>query len=383
MEEIRLVFSIMRVFLFFGAMAYFLMYQKRFPEKDYGIILFISAFAILGAGSFINIWGTNPVWFAPIDLGVPSTILISIAHSFYLVGVIFAVCGLVLWSKSVIALHSASAEAKEFRNQVVEQNKLLREKTRDLEIRTVDYFEQREAALESERSKINFLRNTSHELRTPLNAIIGLSELLVNYDVGSEKEKKEYAKMILDSGRKLLATIDTILEIARINSNEYSPSLLAGDLNIILEECVTHCLPKAHAKSITIDMPTNDSIHTFATFDRKALHHVFINILDNALTYSPEGTTVFITIDLSKKDFITVVIKDQGPGIPAEFMKNIFEIFGRAEHWQNRGEGNTGFGLALAKKMVEIQKGNLRIESDSKNGTVCYLSLPSSVPISQ
>jgi|GEM_PF-5693025 len=378
MEEIRLIFSVLRVLLFLGAMAYFINYQKKFPGKDYGIFLFISAFAILAIGSFINIWGTNPIWFSLIKLGIPSTILISISHTLYLLGIILAVCGQIIWSKAVIALHSASAEAKEFRNQVIEQNELLREKTRDLEIRTVDYFEQREAALESERSKINFLRNTSHELRTPLNAIIGLSELLANYTVESEKERKEFATMILDSGKNLLSTIDTILEIARINSNEYSPSLLSGDINAVLSDCITQCLPKAHSKSITIEPPPKESPLAYAIFDRKGLHHILVNILDNALTYSPVETIVFISIDVSQNDFVTIVIKDQGPGIPQEFMKTIFEIFGRAEHWQNRGEGSSGFGLALSHKMVEIQKGKLKVESDGKFGTTVYVSLPTS-----
>ncbi|MBL4740930.1 MAG: HAMP domain-containing histidine kinase [Sneathiella sp.] len=364
-------------------MAYFINYQKHFPEKDYGIFLFIGAYAVLATGSFINIWGNHPNWFAPFELGISSTTLLSIANILYLVGTIAGVIGLILWSKSVIALHTASAEAKDFRNQVIDQNELLREKTRDLEIQTVDYFEQREAALESERSKINFLRNTSHELRTPLNAIIGLSELLANYSVESEKERKEFANMILDSGKNLLSTIDTILEIARINSSEYAPSLLSRDINTVLSDCITQCLPKAHSKSIRIEAPSKDSPLAYATFDRKALHQILTDVLDNALTYSPGETTVFITIDLSEEGYVTIVIKDQGPGIPEEFMKTIFEIFGRAEHWQNRGVGNSGFGLALAKKMIEIQKGKLQVISDGKFGTTVYVSLPASLPATQ
>lgn len=380
MEETRLIFSILRVVFFLGATLYFIRFQKYIPKTGRDLQFIILAFFVITVGSFLSIWGNYPQWLQAIGLEISSAFLITLANVIYLIGALLLIVGLVLWSKSVIKLHGASAEAKDFREQLIEQNGLLRDKTRDLEIRTVDYFEQREAALESERSKVNFLRNTSHELRTPLNAIIGLSELLVDHPVESDKERKEFAKMILDSGRKLLSTIDTILEIARINSSEYSPSLLAGDITVILQECVTQCLPKAHAKSISIDTPPKGTSQAYATFDRKASHQVFVNILDNALTFSPPNTTISITMDLSEHDFVTVVIKDQGPGIAAEFMDTIFEIFGRAEHWQNRGEGSKGFGLALSRKMIEIQHGKLRVESDGKNGTTCYVSLPAGSP---
>ena len=170
--------------------------------------------------------------------------------------------------------------------------------------------------------------------------------------------------------------IDTLLDIARIRSGEYVANPKPASLREVIDQCTTLLLPKAHAKSIRFrHMPENGE-NILAIFDTNATHHILMKILDNALTYSPANTSVTIEIDQRDKQFTRISIRDEGPGIPAEHIRNAFEIFGRAERWQHRGDENSGLGLALSVKMAQIQNGKLEIQSDGTNGTTCILSLP-------
>ncbi|MBL4666517.1 MAG: HAMP domain-containing histidine kinase [Sneathiella sp.] len=265
----------------------------------------------------------------------------------------------------------------ELQEKFSEQNQLLAEQSRDLEIRTIDYLEQREAAIEAERSKTDFLRNASHEVRTPLNAIIGLSELIAEGKTKNEEEQKEFANMVIDSGRKLLSIFETLLEIARIKSDEYIANPQSCNIREVIDECIALCLPKAHAKDISFKHFPEKDEGIQAIFDKKATYQILIRLIGNALTYSPELTSITITIDETDRDFTQIRISDEGPGIESAQIKNAFEIFGRAENWQHRGNESTGLGLAFSVKMAEIQNAKLKIESDGKSGTTCILSLPS------
>ena len=371
-----MAFAFLRVVIFLGLVFYFYSLKKKIPQNDRGITTIVIGFITLSIASF------NDFVARPIILDLISTPLLNADHLYtsaqigYLLGTFAIVIGLVIWSRAVLNLHSYMMETDAMRQQLTEQNQLLQETTRDLEIRTIDYLEQRESAVESEQSKINFLRNTSHELRTPLNAIIGLSELMSLGTVETGKDTIEYSSMIHKSGKELLTTINTILEIARINSNEYDPSLICQHIGGLLDECITQCLPKAHKKSIRIDTVPEDFSHVRAIFDKKAMHHILTHLIDNALTYSPEETVVTVEIAQTDQGKTKIIVSDQGPGIEPKYLDTIFEIFGRAEDWKNRGDGGTGLGLALSSKMAEVQNSTLVIESDGKNGTTCTITLP-------
>ncbi len=373
-DELRLVLSFVRFFLFMGIMLLFVSIKHRIQKRDKGISILIFGSAVLAIASLVNSPGLFPEWMATFNTGINPKYIIFSAHLGYIFGTLIIVYGLVLWSNSVVKLNAYAEETEGIRSQLVERNHLLQETSRDLEIRTIDYLEQREAAIESERSKTNFLRNTSHELRTPLNAIIGFSDLIAKGVYKNEEERIEFANMILSSGKNLLETINTILEISRIKSDEYTPTLKPGEVKKVIKECVTLCLPKAHSKSIKISVQPAENVR--AIFDFKAMHHILVRLIDNAITFSPEDTEITISASMSSRDQVEIIITDQGPGIDPKFINNIFEVFGRAEHWKNRGEGGMGLGLALSSKMAEMQNGSLKIESDGQNGTTCSITLP-------
>ncbi|WP_159104362.1 sensor histidine kinase [Sneathiella glossodoripedis] len=292
-------------------------------------------------------------------------------------GALIVLNGIIFWGKELLSQYQLIKKNNSLEERISRQSDLLAAQSRDIEIRTIDYLEQKEAAIEAERSKTNFLRNTSHEFRTPLNAIIGLSDLISEGKASTREEQREFARMISDSGRKLLKIIDTLLEIARIKSGEYIANPQPARVKDIIDQCTALLLPKAHAKSIRFEYGEDFPEYAEAVYDSNATHHILTKIIDNAITYSPENTVITIDVDQSDEDFTKIHISDEGPGIPQDQLKTVFEIFGRAEKWQHRGDAeNTGLGLALALKMAEIQDGQLTIESDGSKGTTCILSLP-------
>lgn len=376
MDEIRLLISILWMTLFFSVSVFFIRKSKDFPKTDRGLPLILIGFISLTAGSALEVTFAIASFFDTI-LSATNT------HQIYIVvdviqgiGAIIVVNGIFLWGQELLSQNQVVKEKKELEDHIAKQTDLLADQSRDIEIRTIDYLEQKEATIEAERSKANFLRNTSHEFRTPLNAIIGLSDLLSEGKIATREEQREFAKMISGSGRKLLKIIDTLLEIARIKSGEYIANPVPAPVKEILDQCMSLLMPRAHAKSIRFEYSDDSADTAEAIYDSNATHHILSKILGNAITYSPENTVVTLKIDQGDEDFTKILISDQGPGIPEEHIKNVFEIFGRAEKWQHRGHEKTGLGLALSVKMAEIQDGTLQIESDGKSGTTFILSLP-------
>ena len=376
MDEIRLLINILWTTVFVAVSIYLIRKANNFPKSDRGFPLLLIGFISLTVGSILGVIFAIPSLFENSLSAANVRQIYIVADVTRAIGAIIVINGILLWSKELRNQYQIIKDKTELEERVSRQSDLLADQSRDIEIRTIDYFEQKEATIEAERSKTNFLRNTSHEFRTPLNAIIGLSDLLSEGKIATQEEQREFAKMISDSGRKLLKIIDTLLEIARIKSGEYIANPQPAPVKDIIDQRTTLLLPKAHAKSIRF-VHADDSIdHAEAVYDSNATQHILSKILSNAVSYSPENTVVTIKIDQNDPDFTKIKISDQGPGISEEHIKNVFEIFGRAEKWQHRGQEKTGLGLALSVRMAEIQDGTLQIESDGKSGTTFILALP-------
>ena len=376
MDEVRVLINIVWTLLFLSISIHFIRKAKDFPDTDKGHPVMVIGFVCLTAGSVLATLFVMPKIFHGLFTVDEVRHIYIIADVIRALGAIIVINGVLIWGRALLNQYKIVHEKANLEDRISKQSDLLASQSRDLEVRTIDYLEQKESAIEAERSKTNFLRNTSHEFRTPLNAIIGLSDLLVEGKATSSEEQREFAKMISDSGRKLLKIIDTLLDIARIKSGEYIANPKPASLREVIDQCTTLLLPKAHAKSIHFKHLPENNANILAFFDTNATHHVLTKILDNALTYSPANSSITIEIDQRDHQFTRVLIKDEGPGIPAEHIRNAFEIFGRAERWQHRGGESSGLGLALSVKMAQIQNGKLEIQSDGTNGTTCILSLP-------
>ncbi|MEH6474671.1 MAG: HAMP domain-containing sensor histidine kinase [Sneathiella sp.] len=377
MSGFYLVFSLSWAIGLLLLSVHFFRTSKKIPAAETPIQLIGFGFLGLFIGTLLLIFRVNPILISTFNFSTEILHLHYLSIISYTVGFISLVGGILKLFKYIHEHHFLAEKITTLQEKLSHQNELLAEQSRDLEIRTIDYLEQREAAIEADRSKTDFLRNASHEVRTPINAIIGLSELIAEGNVKDEDELKEFAGMVIDSGRKLLTIFETLLEIARIKSDEYVANPQPANIREVIDECVALCLPKAHAKDIRFQhLPEKDE-GISAIFDKKATYQILIRLIGNALTYSPELTTITIEIDQSDHYFTQIRISDEGPGIEPSKIKDAFELFGRVESWQNRGNDSTGLGLALSVKMANIQNAKLQIESDGKSGTTCILSLPS------
>jgi signal transduction histidine kinase len=228
-----------------------------------------------------------------------------------------------------------------------------------------------QAAQQANRAKSHFLANMSHELRTPLNAIIGFSELML----GPMKHGKfqEYARDIADGGRHLLAVLNNVLDMARIEAGKVE----LDDHVIRLGSLVDHALsvlggPSAHAGK---QLRTSGDGDILVRGDEVRLRQAIINLVSNAAKFTVEGNYIEIRIE-RVIDGVDIAIQDNGEGIQADKLPIIMEPFGQADSTYSRSRGGVGLGLPIVKSLVELHGGRFSIESVYGQGTIARLHLP-------
>lgn len=237
-----------------------------------------------------------------------------------------------------------------------------------------------QAKLEAEegtRSKSLFLANMSHELRTPLNAVIGFSEVLAKEIFGplANDRYREYADNIQSSGRHLLSLIDDILEYSRLESG--SIELQETEFNLLDITKSTKTMLEAKAKEKSIDFILSDNLDIRLRADERKLKQVLINLVNNAIKFTPERGKIEIDISADSADFASIFVIDSGFGISKEEIENVMRPFGRAHHSVAKSIEGTGLGLPLAKSIVELHGGKLKITSNkTKPGTTIEIILP-------
>ncbi len=226
--------------------------------------------------------------------------------------------------------------------------------------------------------KSRFITMTSHEFRTPLTTILGAAEILKYYGHKWDEDKKmKYLDRIYSTVKHMTGLLDDVLLLGRMESGrlELSPT----PINICefcqsLVEEVKLGIGKEH--QIALSCPTNSVAATAAyNLDEKILRHILINLLTNAIKYSPAGSTVNFQVSIEQKDQVKFQIEDQGIGIPPEDQKHLFESFHRAQNVGNIQ--GTGLGLSIVKKSVDLHQGEILCQSQLEKGTTFIVTLPS------
>jgi signal transduction histidine kinase len=225
------------------------------------------------------------------------------------------------------------------------------------------------------RHKSEFLANMSHELRTPLNAVIGFSEVLQERMFGELNEKQaDYVNDIHSSGRHLLALINDILDLSKIEAGRMELEPSEFDLPAMLETALTLVRERASRHGIALALEVAPEVGSVIGDERK-LKQVTLNLLSNAVKFTPQGGAVRLA---ARRDgaSIEVSVADTGVGIAPEDQALVFEEFRQVGSDSARKAEGTGLGLALAKKFVELHGGALRLESAVGRGSTFTFTLP-------
>ena len=234
---------------------------------------------------------------------------------------------------------------------------------------------ERTKALEAaSKHKSEFLANMSHELRTPLNAIIGFTQVLQQKLFGEVNGKQEeYLEDIHGSANHLLALINDVLDLSKVEAGQADLEVAAFSLREALERGVVMVRERAVKNGVTLSLEPDSAVE-MVEGDERRIRQVVFNLLSNAVKFTPQGGTVQVT-SAQQNGEVLVSVADTGPGIALDDHERIFEEFQQTEVGQEQREG-TGLGLALSRKLVELHGGRIWVESQPGQGSTFTFSLP-------
>jgi two-component system, cell cycle sensor histidine kinase PleC len=266
-------------------------------------------------------------------------------------------------------------------HQLAYEMLLLREEKRSLigrlEAALADATTARKKAETASRAKSQFLANMSHELRTPLNAVLGFAEVIRDrlFCDDAILRYADYAANIHVSGTHLLGLINDVLDLSKIEAGKLELTPERFDLAQDLGEALRFVEPQAARKNVGLVREIPDSMNVFA--DKRALRQIAVNLLANAVKFTPEGGSVTLSLHKDAGGDVMLAVSDTGIGIRPEDMSRVLETFGQGRHDVTPpDEHGTGLGLAIVKSLIEAHGGRIGIESALGEGTTVTVTLP-------
>ena len=230
------------------------------------------------------------------------------------------------------------------------------------------------------RAKTAFLNNMSHDMRTPMNAIVGFTDLAVEHADDSE-QVRNYLDMISVSSQHLLSLINDVLDMSRIESGNLNIEEQNVDLKELINDIRLITQTDAESKNLALSIDTEGIQHGNVAADRLRLSQVLLNILSNAVKFTPDGGTIQFTAEERPSDSEDTVeyvfrIKDNGIGMSEEFRKTIFDAFTRERTTTVSGIQGTGLGMAITKSIIDKMGGSITVHSEEGKGSEFIVSLP-------
>jgi len=218
-----------------------------------------------------------------------------------------------------------------------------------------------------------FTSDASHELRTPLASLRSIGEVSLQ-NVHSSEAYREVIASMLEEVRRLTHLVDSLLVISRADSGQIALQLSTFSCMDLVQEVVSVVGILAEDKHQVIRM--TGSVEVAVRADRGILRQAILNLVDNAIKYSPSESEILIVVKREPEEIAEVSITDQGPGIPQDEQKRIFDRFYRIDQGRSRERGGTGLGLSIAKWAVEVHSGTIGVREAEQNGSCFYVRLP-------
>ncbi len=226
----------------------------------------------------------------------------------------------------------------------------------------------------------DFVANVSHELKTPITAIRGYVETLLDGAIDDEKAAENFLHIIKRQSSRLDAIVDDLLTLARIEDRFKNNDIALEQKKIlpVLEAVIQTCTLQATRKNVSISVDCDPALA--AQVNLPMLEQGVINLLTNAIKYSPDGKEIAIVVsprrDMTGKDVVDILVRDQGPGIAQEHLERIFERFYRCDKARSRESGGTGLGLSIVKHIAQCHGGTVNVRSRIGSGATFTITIP-------
>ncbi|MFY0542934.1 two-component system histidine kinase PnpS [Brevibacillus sp. H7] len=224
-----------------------------------------------------------------------------------------------------------------------------------------------------EKMRSDFVANVSHELRTPITSIKGFTETLLDGAMQDEDTCRNFLQIIYDESERLYRMIRDILDLSKIEQKRIPLTLKRLNVHELIEGTVALVQEQLQRKKIAFTMPEGPQVWMIT--DRDCLHQIVLNLVSNAIAYTPEGGAVEIKVETNGST-VSIKVSDTGIGIPEKDIPRIFERFYRVDKARSRDSGGTGLGLAIVKHLVENLNGQISVESAEGKGTTFTVTLP-------
>jgi len=279
------------------------------------------------------------------------------------------------------SLNAMIETLKNSRHEVREYQERLEEKIRE---RTEQLEEAMQKALAASRAKSEFLANISHELRTPMNGVIGMIEILL--EESPSPQQADHLETARGCANTLLSLLNDILDLSKIEAGRMLLENIPFEVRPLVEDCVRSMQARARQKGIPLRCQIAPNVPSRIVGDPLRIRQMLNNLLSNAVKFTERGSVdvsvnARYNLDLTEAR-ITLEVADTGTGIPAEKLSAIFDEFTQADGSISRRYGGTGLGLAITRRLVEMHKGRITVQSEERKGSRFRIELPARVAAS-